>query len=145
MSENVIISRELDSISVSLLRTNETINHYVRPLFRAFVADIFMNVYERSPVDTGVYRGDWDMQEVKTDATLAFRIMNNDSGGYAIFMEVGSPVGSAPWPTAREKTVEKSGTIWSKEIPEPVLGGALEKADWDGLSEQISKIITERI
>ena len=68
--------------------------------------------------------------------------VRKDGGGYsfsnpliqAYFLEHGSPMGSKPWPTARERTVYSKGKVYSSQAPE----GIKVKANVDMIAEQIA-------
>jgi len=110
-------------------------------VFRKFVSDIFQDILERSPVDKGFYRNDWEMKQVSAPGVIsAVRIVNNMP--YAGVLEHGSPVGGKPWASAGPKTTEINGRIWSNQMPEPVAEGAVESAHFKELYNEIFKIVS---
>lgn len=113
------------------------------PLYSAlskFVLDIRNDVVERSPVDSGDYKGDWDMKK-GTSSGSAIEVRLTNERDYAGVMEEGSEPGARPWPSPGPKTVLKNGRIWSRERPEPVAQVAIENANWDYFSRAIEEIL----
>ena len=138
-NEYVSISNEMNVITVSLSTLNNTIRVQAAAVFTSFLKTLFNDVYTRSPVDSQEYKDSWDVREVSGADSINIRLSN--SAKYASIMETGSEEGSIPWPSVGPRTAEVGGRIWSSQMPEPVLGGALEKADWDVLSEQLTEIV----
>jgi len=138
----VKITHDLNSINSKLSSASNITRDKIVPIFKKFAADIFTDILYRSPVDSGMYRADWELNySYGTDGGMTAIISNNMP--YAGVMETGSPIGGAPWPGAGLKTVEREGRIWSSQRPEPVGDGALKSSDLDGLSKEISKKLDE--
>jgi hypothetical protein len=136
----VKIEHELNKVSAKLLKFNTAAKRGIEPVFRKFVTDIYTDITLRSPVDKGQYRADWELKSLsEPEYLVSMKIVNNMS--YSGVMELGSPVGGNPWPNAGPKTVVKDGRVWSNQMPEPVAGGAVESADYNGLLKEISKSI----
>ena len=139
MDNTASVQLEINKLTASVVGINDSVNHESKIVFRAFVNDIFMDIYTRSPVDAGLYRGDWELKEINVGDIFTLEITNDKI--YSPVMETGSKPGSYPWPNVGPKTVSSNGRIWSSQMPEPVAGGALESADLDGLSEQLAAIV----
>ena len=141
-------NKTIDEVARNLDNLSNNMGRLLQPLFQKFVLDIYNDISFRSPVgkkDGGTYRENWRIQQNpgKGDVLYSARITNKMI--YAIPLEYGSPKGGKPWPSAGPRTVVSDGRVWSSQMPEPVAGGALENADWDGLNVAISSILTKEL
>ena len=149
---DIVITKSLDSFIAKISNIDGIAKKSIEPVFRKFVTDIFQDVLQRSPVDKGSYRADWEMKDAPAEAgvLIAKKLVNNQP--HALVLEEGSEKGKLPWPTAGQTyvrkgkvvgplTIEKDGRVWSKKMPEPVAGGAVDSADWKGLRKAITDAI----
>ena len=89
--------------------------------------DLVGDFTEASPVASGLFKAEWDMKSEKGGVGVMAQVVIFNRMPYAAVLEEGSPVGSAPWPSVGEKTVEEDGRIWSKQavggVVAPILAG----------------------
>jgi hypothetical protein len=88
--------------------------------------DIIPALDDNSPVDTGMFRAEWDFKEEKGSPGTLAQVSIFNSMPYAAVIEEGSPKGGKPWASAGPKTIEQDGRIWSMQavggVIAPVMG-----------------------
>jgi len=105
--------------------------------------DLIAALTDNSPVDSGVFRAEWDFKEEPLSRGEIASVSVFNRMPYAVVLEYGSPVGEAPWAAAGEKTIELDGRIWSTQavggVAGPVLGD--EGGFADKLQSQINDFV----
>ena len=103
--------------------------------------DLVASFTENSPVDSSSFKKDWDFESVSEMGSMAAVSIFN-SLEYAAVIEEGSPAGGVPWKSARKKTVEKDGRIWSKQAIGGVITPIFEDTSYtDDLAATINTFI----
>ena len=103
------------------------------PAVKKVALDIKRALEENSPVGEkhgGTFKGNWDMKFMGYGAggMIASAVITNATA-YAPPIELGSKVGSPPWPSAGPRTVEKSGRVFSTQAPAGVIAPITKDKD----------------
>lgn len=131
MTSSSKISAEFDKIT-------KTMQRKAKIALNKAALDLVSALDAVSPVDTGAFRASWDFKEdVKTPGILA-QITVFNSMPYAGPLDLGSPKGGVPWPSAGPKTVEREGRIFSSQAPDGVVGPILDETYLNDLQKRMS-------
>jgi len=94
----------------------------VRQAILGHSTDFVRKLKGLAPVDKGDLKEAWD-EDGFTETPISISTHISNDLIYAPVIERGSKPGYKPWPTAREKTVQRNGRIWSTQA----IGGTLDK------------------
>ena len=137
-----------DEVIGGLKRIQVNINSSGQQL-KPVVTDIYNKVQERSPVDSGEFKADWDLDEKTNTGKYDYIAKITNSRPYALPIEIGSELGEKPWPSAGPKTIEYNGRIFSIQVVDGkdagVVSPVLEEVGFEQLAETIGDNILKGV
>ena len=138
-------ARNLNELVSAFNTYEQTIKPVLTGVMKKFTMDIFNGVRRRSPVDKGIFRGNWGITEASVPGTLyASRIFNNMP--YAEPLVYGSPVGGYPWPSAGIKTVIRKNRVYSKQAAPPdTVFPEMNETDMQAIAEGLVNAVLQTV
>lgn len=130
------------TVSKELLEFQKSVAGLAKVALAKTALDLTAAFTLNSPVDTGIFRAEWDFLEGPVSPGVLAQVTVTNRMPYAGVLDEGSPVGGIPWASEGPKTIEKDGRIWSKQAVGGVTSPVLDDSDFsEGLIKSINTFI----
>lgn len=120
----------------------ENFGQNAEQLLDRYVLGLLSAVILRSPVDSGFFRGSWDVTSGKGGAgSGVYEAILYNNAPYSVPIEYGSDRGGKPWPSVGPKTTLQGGRVWSSQAPGGVFGPAFEESNFNEFAESLTDVV----